>query len=424
MEERIRVTLPSGEMIKNWYNVKADLPFKLDPPLNPKTGKIITPKELSAIFCPSIIEQEATDERYIKIPEEVLREYAVFRPTPLIRASFLEEYLGTPAKIYYKYEGASPTGSHKTNTALAQAYYNARDSVEQLVTETGAGQWGSALTYAGVKFGLKVRVFMVRVSYNQKPMRKHMMKLFGGDVLESPSDETESGLRFLKDDLKHPGSLGIAISEAIETVLKSGKSKYALGSVLDHVLLHQTVIGLELKKQLKLINETPTVIIGCHGGGSNFGGTILPFVLEKLSGQEIRFLACEPESCPTLTEGEYRYDYGDSSGFTPLLKMYTLGKDFVPPKIHAGGLRYHGSAPIIAKLLEEKLIEAENFPQEETFQAARLFSKVEGIIPAPETAHAIAGVIREALKAKTMKKEEVIVFTLSGHGLLDLSAYS
>lgn len=424
MKERIIVTMPKEEMISEWYNVKADLPFVLDPPLNPQTKEVITPEALSTIFCPSIIEQEVTTQRHVKIPEDVLDEYVVFRPTPLIRASFLEEYLETPARIYYKYEGVSPTGSHKTNTALAQAYFNARDGIKQLVTETGAGQWGSALSYAGAKFGLKVQVFMVRISYNQKPMRKYMMQLFDGSVQKSPSLNTKCGQEYLKEDPEHPGSLGIAISEAIETVLKDGNSRYSLGSVLDHVLLHQTVIGQELKKQLAMIGEIPTVIIGCHGGGSNFGGTILPFIPEKLDGEDIRFLACEPESCPTLTKGEYRYDFGDSSGFTPLLKMYTLGKDFVPPKIHAGGLRYHGSAPIIARLLKEGLIEAESFPQEETFQAAKIFSKVEGIIPAPESAHAIAGAIREAKKAKLSRKKEVIVFNLSGHGLLDLSAYA
>lgn len=424
MKERIVVTLPKEEMIKEWYNVKADLPFTLDPPLNPQTKEVITPEALSAIFCPSIIEQEVTTKRFVKIPEEVLDEYVVFRPTPLIRASFLEEYLETPARIYYKYEGVSPTGSHKTNTALAQAYFNARDGIKQLVTETGAGQWGSALSYAGAKFGLKVKVFMVRISYNQKPMRKYMMQLFDGSVQESPSQNTKCGQEYLKEDPEHPGSLGIAISEAIETVLSDGHSKYSLGSVLDHVLLHQTVIGQELKKQLSTIGEIPTILIGCHGGGSNFGGTILPFIPEKLDGKEIRFIACEPESCPTLTKGEYRYDFGDSSGFTPLLKMYTLGKDFVPPKIHAGGLRYHGSAPIIARLLKEGLIEADSFSQEETFRAAKVFSKVEGIIPAPESAHAIAGAIREAIQAKSEGRREVIVFNLSGHGLLDLSAYA
>ncbi|ACR79411.1 TrpB-like pyridoxal phosphate-dependent enzyme [Kosmotoga olearia] len=423
MRSRIRVNLPVEEMPKKWYNVKADLPFKLDPPLHPATQQPMKPEELSRIFPPSIVEQEATEERFVEIPEEVLEEYVVFRPTPLIRATFLEEYLQTPARIYYKYEGTSPTGSHKTNTALAQAFYNAKDGIKRLVTETGAGQWGSALSYAGRKFGLEVKVFMVRISYEQKPMRKYMMNLFDGTVTPSPSELTSSGKKFLSQDPSHPGSLGIAISEAIEEVMADPNTRYSLGSVLDHVLLHQTVIGLEIEKQLELIGEKPTIVMGCHGGGSNFGGTVLPFIPRKLAGENIRFVACEPESCPTLTKGEFRYDSGDSAGFTPLIKMYTLGKEFVPPKIHAGGLRYHGSAPIIARLVHEGIIEAESFDQEKTFEAARLFAKLEGIIPAPEAAHAIAGAIKEAIAAKEEKREEVIVFTLSGHGLMDLTAY-
>ncbi|MBZ4651016.1 TrpB-like pyridoxal phosphate-dependent enzyme, partial [Thermosipho sp. (in: thermotogales)] len=368
-----------------------------------------------------LLEQEVNDtDKFIDIPEEILKEYAVYRPTPLIRANFLEEYLQTPAKIYYKYEGQSPTGSHKTNTALAQAYYNKISGVKKLYTETGAGQWGSALSYSGLKFGIDVNIYMVRVSFNQKPARKSIMKLFNGKVTPSPSRNTKSGRKYEKN---HPGSLGIAISEAMEEVLQRNDSKYALGSVLNHVLLHQTIIGLEIKKQLEKLNIQPDVIIGCHGGGSNFGGTILPFIPDKLSGKNIRFIACEPESCPTLTKGEYRYDFGDTAGFTPLLKMYTLGKDFVPPSIHAGGLRYHGAAPIISALLNHNLIEAKAFSQEETFKAARLFSKLEGIIPAPESSHAIAGAIKEALNAKKENKEKIIVFTLSGHGLFDLNAY-
>ena len=293
-----------------------------------------------------------------------------------------------------------------------------------LVTETGAGQWGSALTYAGAKYGLKVKVFMVKVSYEQKPMRKYMMNLFDGSVTPSPSEETNSGRKILEEDSNNPGSLGIAISEAIEAVLNEEGAKYSLGSVLDHVLLHQTVIGLELKEQLKKIGEKPNVIIGCHGGGSNFGGTMLPFMPDRLNGEDIRFIACEPTACPSLSKGEYRYDHGDSAGLTPLLKMYTLGKDFIPPKIHAGGLRYHGAAPIISKLVHEEIIEVEAFDQDEVFKAAKIFAKVEGIIPAPESAHAIAGAISEAERAKNEKKEEVIVFNLSGHGLLDLTAYA
>ncbi|PLV56671.1 TrpB-like pyridoxal phosphate-dependent enzyme [Thermotoga sp. SG1] len=421
---RVVVNLKPEEIPRHWYNVLADLPFKLDPPLDPETGRPISPEKLSVIFPMSLIEQEVSEERFIEIPEPVLREYAVYRPTPLIRATFLEEYLQTPARIYYKYEGVSPTGSHKPNTAIAQAYYNKMEGVKRLVTETGAGQWGGALSYAGAKFGLEVKVFMVKISYQQKPMRKYMMNLFGGKVIPSPSEETNFGRKLLKEDPENPGSLGIAISEALEVAVSDPETKYSLGSVLNHVLLHQTVIGLEIKKQLELLEEKPNVILGCHGGGSNFGGTILPFMPEKLSGESIRFVACEPTACPSLTKGKYDYDFGDTAGLTPLLKMYTLGKDFIPPKIHAGGLRYHGSAPIIARLVKEKLVEAQAFDQEETFEAAKLFAKLEGIIPAPESAHAIAGAIREAKKAKEERKERVIVFTLSGHGLLDLTAYA
>ena len=420
---RVRVDLKVEEMPKYWYNVLADLPFKLDPPLDPRTKQPISPQALSAIFPEPLIEQEVSEKREIPIPEPVLREYAVFRPTPLYRATYLEEYLQTPARIYYKYEGASPTGSHKTNTALAQAYYNKISNTKRLVTETGAGQWGSALCYAGTKFGLTVSVFMVRISYEQKPMRKYLMKLFGGDVVPSPSDRTNFGKSLLEKNGDMPGSLGIAISEAIEVAVSDPSTKYSLGSVLNHVLLHQTVIGLEIKKQLALSNETPTIVLACHGGGSNFAGTILPFIPDKLAGKNIRLVACEPTACPSLTKGRYEYDYGDTAGMTPLLKMYTLGKDFIPPKIHAGGLRYHGAAPIVSRLLKEGLIEAVAFDQDEVFNAARLFAKLEGIVPAPESSYAINGAIKEALRAKEEKKEEVIVFNLSGHGLFDLSAY-
>ncbi|MCD6449743.1 MAG: TrpB-like pyridoxal phosphate-dependent enzyme [Thermotogaceae bacterium] len=421
---RIRVDLKTEELPRKWYNVLADLPFKLDPPLDPETNKPVSFEKLALIFPSPLLEQEMSDKRYVDIPEEVLKEYAVYRPTPLIRATFLEEYLQTPARIYYKYEGVSPTGSHKTNTAIAQAYYNKISGTKTLVTETGAGQWGSALSYAGSKFGLEVKVFMVRISYEQKPMRKYIMKMFGGSVTPSPSEETPFGRKLLREDPENPGSLGIAIGEALQTVLQRKDAKYALGSVLNHVLLHQTVIGLEIKKQLQLIGESPDILIGCHGGGSNFGGTILPFVPDKLEGKNIRFVAVEPESCPSLTKGEYRYDFGDTAGLTPLLKMYTLGKDFIPPKIHAGGLRYHGSAPVIARLVKEKIVEAVSYPQEEIFKWAKLFAKLEGIIPAPESAHAITHTAMEAITAKEEKKEKVIVFNLSGHGLLDLTAYA
>ncbi len=418
------ITLKKEDIPRSWYNVLADLPFEIDPPLDPETGKPVKPEKLELIFPRPLIEQEVSRKREIPIPEEVLEEYSVYRPTPLYRAVFLEKYLQTPARIYYKYEGVSPTGSHKTNTSIAQAYYNKIDGTKKLVTETGAGQWGSALAYAGSKFGIEVKVFMVKVSYHQKPMRKYMMNLFGADVTPSPSEETEFGRRILERDPENPGSLGIAISEALEVAVKDESTKYALGSVLNHVLLHQTVIGLEIEKQLDLIGEKPDVIIGCHGGGSNFGGTILPFVPRKLSGEKIRFVAVEPKACPSLTEGRYDYDHGDTAGLTPLLKMYTLGKDFIPPAIHAGGLRYHGSAPIIARLVREKIVEAVALEQDEVFKWAKVFAKIEGIIPAPESAHAVAQAIKEALDAKKKKEDRVIVFTLSGHGLLDLTAYA
>ncbi len=410
------VYLKPEEMPRSYYNVLADLPFKLDPPLDPQTGRPVNPEKLLKIFPEPLLEQEMSDKRFISIPEPVLKEYAVYRPTPLIRARFLEEYLETRTRIYYKYEGLSPTGSHKTNTALAQAYYNKISGTKVLVTETGAGQWGSALSYAGAKFGLEVRVFMVKVSYNQKPFRKVLMNIFDGNVVPSPSMLTQFGQMF---DERHPGTLGIAISEAIETVLKEQNAKYALGSVLNHVLLHQTIIGLELKEQLKKLEITPDMIVACHGGGSNFGGTILPFIPDVLDGKDIKIVAVEPESCPSLTKGEYRYDFGDSAGLTPMMKMYTLGKDFVPPAIHAGGLRYHGAAPIVSKLLYEKLMSAAAVSQDEVFEAGKLFAKVEGIVPAPESAHAIAYVIKEAKK----NEKKTIVFTLSGHGYFDLNAY-
>jgi len=410
------VYLKPEEMPRSYYNVLADLPFKLDPPLDPETGQPMKPEKLLKIFPEPLLEQEISDKRFIPIPEPVLKEYTVYRPPPLIRANFLEEYLGTRTRIYYKYEGVSPTGSHKVNTALAQAYYNKISGTRILVTETGAGQWGSALSYAGAKFGLEVRVFMVKISYNQKPFRKVLMNIFNSNVVPSPSKLTQFGQTF---DEEHPGTLGIAISEAIETVFKEQGAKYALGSVLNHVLLHQTIIGLELKEQLKKLGIIPDMIVACHGGGSNFGGTILPFIPDILEGKPIKIIAVEPESCPSLTKGEYRYDFGDSAGLTPMMKMYTLGKEFVPPSIHAGGLRYHGAAPIVSKLLYEKLISAAAVSQDEVFEAGKLFAKVEGIVPAPESAHAIAYVIKEAKK----NEKKTIVFTLSGHGYFDLNAY-
>ncbi len=421
---RRRVYLNVDDIPKYWYNVKADLPFEMDPPLDPQTKEPMNPEKLEAIFAKELIRQEMTKEREIPIPNDVREAYAVYRPTPLIRAIGLEKALKTPAHIYYKNESVSPTGSHKLNTAIAQAYFNKIEGVERLSTETGAGQWGSALSYATKLLGMSVDVFMVKVSMEQKPARKHMVNLFDGKIRPSPSEFTEHGREFLKKDPSTTGSLGMAISEAVEFAMSSKRINYSLGSVLDHVLLHQTVIGLETKKQMEVFGESPDVLIGCFGGGSNFGGFSLPFIPEKLKDEKLEIVACEPVACPSLTKGEYRYDYGDSAGLTPLLKMYTLGKDFVPPAIHAGGLRYHGASPIISRLLHEGIVKAMAIDQAEAFEAAKLFSVVEGIIPAPESSHAIAGAIRYAKKASESGEKKVIVFNLSGHGLLDLNAYA
>jgi tryptophan synthase beta chain len=396
-----------------------------DPPLNPVTKKPVGLKELSAIFPMELIRQEVSMEELIDIPEDVREIYKTYRPTPLVRAKGLEKHLDTPAHIYFKNESVSPVGSHKLNTALVQAYFNKKEGVKTLVTETGAGQWGSALSLACNIFKLKCQIFMVRISYEQKPYRRTMMKLFGADVFPSPSMETGFGLQLLEENPSHPGSLGIAISEALEIVAKSINAKYALGSVLNHVLLHQTVIGLEVKKQLELAGEYPDVLIGCCGGGSNFGGFAFPFLADKLSGKRkgTRFIGVEPESCPSMTKGEYRYDFGDTARITPLLKMKTLGCDFIPSPIHAGGLRYHGIAPLLAFIQENKLMEARVYGQREIFEAATLFSKSEGIIPAPESAHAIKAAIDEARVCAKEGRTKVLVFNLSGHGLLDLGGY-
>lgn len=364
-------------------------------------------------------------ESMIAIPEEIRLAYQLYRPSPLIRAKRLEKELDTPAKIYYKYEGVSPTGSHKPNTALAQAYYNKQEGVKRLATETGAGQWGSALSFACNLFGLECSVYMVKASFNQKPYRRIMMNLFGANCVASPSDQTESGRKLLAQNPDSPGSLGIAISEAVEEAAKNDRTNYSLGSVLNHVLLHQTIIGLEAKKQLEKVGDYPDVIIGCHGGGSNFAGISFPFLRDKLKSQKtkLRAVAVEPKACPSLTEGKYDYDFGDTIGLTPLLLMFTLGHDFVPPPIHAGGLRYHGAAPIISLLHKEKIIEAKAYRQLEVFEAAVKFAKNQGIVPAPESAYAIKAVIDEALKAKEEGREKVILFNLSGHGHFDMQAY-
>jgi tryptophan synthase beta chain len=395
------------------------------PPLHPQTKKPLGPDDLAPLFPIALIEQEVSLEEFIKVPEEVRQIYSLYRPTPLIRARRLENYLQTPAKIFYKYEGVSPVGSHKPNTAIAQAFYNQKEGVKRLTTETGAGQWGSALAMACRFFGLDCLVFMVKVSYEQKPYRRVVMETFGAEVIPSPSEQTKSGKHFLALDPKTNGSLGMAISEAVEVAATNEETKYSLGSVLNHVLLHQTVIGLEAKKQFAKINSYPDIIIGCCGGGSNLSGIAFPFLADKLAGDRpnLRVVAVEPEACPSLTSGQYRYDFGDTAGLTPLLMMYTVGHEFVPPPIHAGGLRYHGDAPLLCLLYDQGIIEAVAYPQLSVFEAALAFTRNEGIIPAPETAHAVKAVVDEAIRAKEEDKEKIILFNFSGHGLLDLGAY-
>ena len=419
------INLSQEEMPTHYYNIVADLPKQLDPPLHPKTKKPIEPEDLSAIFPMELIKQEVSQERYIKIPEEVRKAYMLYRPSPLIRARALEIELDTPAKIYYKYEGVSPVGSHKLNTALPQAYYNKQEGIKRLTTETGAGQWGSAMSFACQHFGLECMVYMVKSSYDQKPYRKIMMKLFGANIVASPSNTTENGKKYQAEDANHPGTLGIAISEAVEDAVSKKDTNYCLGSVLNHVLLHQTIIGQEAQKQMEIAGDYPDIIIGCHGGGSNFAGISFPFLKDKLSGEKpnLRAIAVEPASCPSLTKGKLDYDFGDTSELTPLLMMHSLGHNFVPSPIHAGGLRYHGAAPIISFLLKEKIIEARAYEQAEVFEAAIKFSKNQGIIPAPESAHAIKAAIDEALECKKTGEAKVILFNLSGHGLFDMSAY-
>ncbi len=417
-----KIVLSEEDLPTKWYNILPDLPEKLPPPLHPETKEPLRPEDLEPIFAKELIKQEVSEERWIKIPEEVREVYKLWRPTPLIRAKRLEEALKTPARIYYKYEGVSPPGSHKPNTAVAQAYYNAKEGIERLTTETGAGQWGSALSFATKLFDIKCTVYMVKISYKQKPYRRILMETWGGEVIPSPSDRTKSGRTILERDPDNPGSLGIAISEAVEDAATHENTKYALGSVLNHVLMHQTVIGLEVMKQLEIAEEKPDVMIGCVGGGSNFAGFCYPFVRDAMKG-EVKLIAVEPEACPTFTKGDYKYDFGDTAGLTPLLKMFTLGHDFIPPPIHAGGLRYHGDAPTMSLLVKHGIIEAKAVKQIPTFEAGVLFARTEGIVPAPESNHAIRVAIDEALKAKESGEEKVIVFNLSGHGYFDLSAY-
>jgi tryptophan synthase beta chain len=418
--DNLKITLSEKDIPHEWYNLPPDLPFQLPPPINPATHKPLEPADLKAIFPMSLIEQEASTKKWIAIPNEIRDVLRLWRPTPLRRAKGLEKRLKTKCRIYYKDESVSPTGSHKTNTAIAQAYYNKKEGVKRLVTETGAGQWGSALSFACNVFNMGCRVYMVKVSFHQKPLRKSLMHIWGAEVIASPSELTESGRKILKEDPHCQGSLGMAISEAVEEAAKNKEANYALGSVLNHVLLHQTVIGLETKKQLKLAGEKPDYLIGCVGGGSNFGGLILPFVKDKLKRPGLKIIAVEPTACPSLTKGLYLYDFGDTAMLTPLLKMFTLGHKFVPPGIHAGGLRYHGCSPLISGLHAKKLIEARAYHQTEIFKAAVTFAQCEGIIPAPETAHAIKAAIDVAQKET---KSRCIVFNLSGHGFLDLSAY-
>lgn len=424
-QEQYKYLLSEQDLPKQWYNVRADMPIEPTPVLNPQTKELITPEFLNVLFPMSLIEQELSMDRYIDIPEEVREIYKLWRPTPLMRARRLEKMLGTPAHIYYKNEGASITGSHKGNTAVAQAYYNKIDGTKSLTTETGAGQWGSALAVSCRFFDMNLEVFMVRGSYEQKPYRRIIMQSYDAEVYASPSEETDYGRKIRREMPDTPGSLGIAISEAVEAAVKSGgKKKYSLGSVLNHVLLHQTVIGQESLKQMEMADEYPDVVIGCVGGGSNFGGIAFPFLQQNLTaGKNTRLVAVEPTATPTLTRGLYAFDYGDTAKMAPILKMFTLGHDFIPAPIHAGGLRYHGMAPQICMLYEAGLVEAVAVPQPETFAAAIQFAQAEGIVPAPESAHAIRAAIIEALDAKEKGEERVILFNLSGHGLLDLSAY-
>ena len=424
MEQLKKITLTEQEMPTQWYNIVADMPTRPLPPLNPATREPATREDFYPIFARELVEQEFSTEAFIEIPEEVQALYRMWRPTPLVRAYGLEKALDTPAHIYFKNESTSMAGSHKPNTAIPQAYYNYRQGIRRLTTETGGGQWGSALSFAARHFGMDLTVFMVRVSYGQKPYRGLMMRTWGAEVVPSPSTRTAAGRRVLEHEPESPGSLGIAVSEAVEMAAGDPETNYAIGSVMNHVLLHQTVIGEEALRQMEKAGEAPDVVIGCFGGGSNFAGIAFPFLRERLRGRmATRIVAVEPESCPKLTQGEFRYDYGDEAGLTPLFPMYTLGHDFTPAAIHAGGLRYHGAGSLVSQLLKDRLVEAADMPQLETFEAGVLFARTEGIIPAPESTHAIAQAIREALRAREEGRRETILFNLSGHGLVDLYAY-
>jgi tryptophan synthase beta chain len=422
--DRTKITLDESEIPRQWYNVIPDLPAPPPPPLHPGTGQPVGPGDLAPLFPMALIMQEVSTDSFVDIPDEVLDVYRLWRPTPLYRAHRLEKALNTPARIYYKYEGVSPAGSHKPNTAVPQAYYNAAEGTKRLTTETGAGQWGSALAFACSQFGIDCEIWMVRASYDQKPYRRSMMETWGATVHASPSRATNAGAAILAAHPDSPGSLGIAISEAVEAAGGSADTRYALGSVLNHVLMHQTVIGEEAIKQLAQAGDTPDVIVGCTGGGSNFGGLAFPFLREKLAGRMNPVIrAVEPAACPSFTRGVYAYDFGDTAGMTPLLKMHTLGHEFIPDPIHAGGLRYHGMSPLLSHIYELGLIEAVAKPQSECFAAGLRFARTEGIVPAPEPTHAVAACIEEALRCKETGEEKVILTALCGHGLLDLAAY-
>ncbi len=422
--EPTKFLLDEKALPESWYNIVPDLPFALEPPLNPATREPVGPEAFAPIFPEAIIRQEVTGESHVPIPEEVREVYTLWRPTPLLRARRLERFLDTPAHIYYKYEGGSPTGSHKPNTAVPQAFYNKQEDIRRLTTETGAGQWGSSLAFACRQMGLECTVYMVRVSHEQKPYRRIMMETYGATVHASPTGLTQAGRNVLEEAPDSPGSLGIAISEAIEDAATHWDAKYSLGSVLNHVLLHQTVIGQEAVQQTEMAGEYPDVVVGCVGGGSNFGGIALPFIRENLKGgRDTRILAVEPSSCPTLTKGRYVYDFGDTARTTPMMKMYTLGHTFVPSGIHAGGLRYHGDSPIVSALVAEGLVEARAYAQNATFEAGVTFARAEGIVPAPEVTHAIKATVDLALEAREAGEEKVILFNLCGHGHFDLGAY-
>jgi len=425
MTDSIKYLLSENDLPKSWYNIMADLPSPPPPVLHPGTGNPIGPDDLAPLFPMSLILQEVSQERHIDIPEPVREVYKQWRPSPLYRARRLEKVLGTPAKIYYKYEGVSPAGSHKPNTAVAQAFFNKEAGVKRIATETGAGQWGSSLAFAGALFGIDITVFMVRVSYNQKPYRRALMETYGARCIASPSNETQYGRSLLEKDPNNMGSLGIAISEAVEVAAQRDDTKYALGSVLNHVLMHQTVIGVETMKQLELAGDAPDILIGCTGGGSNFAGFAFPFLGAQLrGGRKVRVIAVEPAACPSLTRGKYAYDFGDTGKMTPLVKMHTLGSAFMPPGFHAGGLRYHGMAPLISHVKELGLIEARAYHQTKCFEAGVMFARAEGIVPAPEANHAVRGAIDEALKCKEEGVSRTIAFNLCGHGHFDMQAYT